>query len=196
MKPPLKKAKIPARKLNILIHRYLGYFFAGLTIIYCISGLAVNHIEDWNPNFIIEKNKVSIFPLKDPENLTNNELEKILESLKVKQKPKDDNIFYSEEEVIDVVLTEGEKITINTFENTAEHEKITKIPLLHAFNFLHLNNPKKIWTFYADFFALCLLIISFTGLFMKKGKEGFWGKGGLLLIAGLIPPLIFLFIYY
>jgi len=196
MNASLKKAKIPARKLNILFHRYLGYFFAGLTIIYCISGLAVNHIEDWNPNFIIKKNKVSIIPLKDRENLSNNELAKILAQLEVKQKPKEDNIFYSEEEIIEIVLAESEKITIDTTENTAEHEKISKIPLLHTFNFLHLNNPKKMWTFYADFFAFSLLLISITGLFMKKGKEGFWGKGGLLLVAGLIPPLIFLFIYY
>ena len=30
---------------------YLGYVAVGLTFIYALSGLAVNHIADWDPNF-------------------------------------------------------------------------------------------------------------------------------------------------
>lgn len=36
-------------------HRDIGYFIAGLTIIYSISGVAVNHIDDWNPSYTITK---------------------------------------------------------------------------------------------------------------------------------------------
>src|SRR5512144_790235 len=33
------------------IHRDLGYFCVGLTFVYALSGLAVNHIADWEPQF-------------------------------------------------------------------------------------------------------------------------------------------------
>ena len=48
------------RKLIIATHRDVGYFFAGLTVIYAISGVAVNHIDDWNPNYVIRREVVEI----------------------------------------------------------------------------------------------------------------------------------------
>ena len=41
-------------KFNRITHRDIGYLIAGLTIIYAISGIALNHKHDWNPNYIIE----------------------------------------------------------------------------------------------------------------------------------------------
>ncbi len=40
-------------KLNRILHRDLGYFFFGMTIIYAVSGIALNHRHQWNPNYII-----------------------------------------------------------------------------------------------------------------------------------------------
>jgi len=48
---------------NNIIHRDLGYLCCGLTIIYAISGVAVNHIHQWNPNYVIEKSIVQIDPV-------------------------------------------------------------------------------------------------------------------------------------
>ena len=33
------------------LHRDIGYLAVGLTFVYALSGLAVNHIADWDPNF-------------------------------------------------------------------------------------------------------------------------------------------------
>ena len=33
------------------LHRDAGYVAVGLTLVYALSGLAVNHIADWDPNF-------------------------------------------------------------------------------------------------------------------------------------------------
>ena len=41
-------------KLNRVTHRDIGYLIAGLTIIYAISGIALNHKNDWNPNYIFD----------------------------------------------------------------------------------------------------------------------------------------------
>ena len=52
--------KTKLRRLNVALHRDLGYFFSSLIVVYCISGVALNHIDDWNPDFIITKDSVSI----------------------------------------------------------------------------------------------------------------------------------------
>ncbi len=41
------------RKWNKAVHRDFGYFFFGMVIIYSLSGIAINHIKDWNPNYVI-----------------------------------------------------------------------------------------------------------------------------------------------
>lgn len=185
------------RKANILIHRYLSYYFFGLTAVYAISGFAVNHIEDWNPNYIINKKSVEISQLKDSENISDQELKDIFSKLDLKEKTyKTDNIFYPSENSIELVFSENEKLVIDSSKKTAMYEEIKKIPVLHAFNFLHLNEPKKFWTLYADVFAISLLIIAVTGMLMKKGKEGIAGKGGIIAVVGLLIPIIFLFMYY
>ena len=40
------------RRLSIALHRDVGYLAVALTIAYGISGLAVNHIADWEPSFV------------------------------------------------------------------------------------------------------------------------------------------------
>ena len=42
------------RKWSRILHRDIGYFFIGTTIIYGLSGIALNHMNDWNPNYKVE----------------------------------------------------------------------------------------------------------------------------------------------
>lgn len=184
------------RKLNILTHRYLSYYFFGLTAIYAISGVAVNHMEDWNPNYISNKKTVMISPVKNNDEISSSELKVILNQLQLNLDYKEDNIFYPSENSIELIFSESQKLNIDTSKNTAQYEEIKRRPVLHSFNFLHLNEPKKLWTIYADIYAVSLLIIAVTGMFMKKGKEGFIGKGGILAVMGMVIPIIFLFMYY
>lgn len=184
------------RKLNILTHRYLGYYFFALTIVYSISGLAVNHMESWNSNYIINKKQVSVAPLKKTDDITDQEIKEIFSKLEIDKPYNKDNVFYPSDSTIEIIISEGEKVSINTEENKTLFETIKKRPILHTFNFLHLNNPKKLWTWYADFYAFSLFLLAVTGMFMKKGKEGILGKGGILAIIGIVIPIICLFMYY
>ncbi len=45
------------------VHRDLGYFMTALVCIYSISGLAVNHIEDFNPNYAMDNREIDLGPL-------------------------------------------------------------------------------------------------------------------------------------
>ena len=48
------------RKWNRVLHRDLSYFFTGMTVIYALSGIALNHIQDWNPSYIIQTRKIQL----------------------------------------------------------------------------------------------------------------------------------------
>lgn len=193
---PARKKRRPWPFYNILIHRYLGYFFLGTTVVYAISGLAVNHIEDWNPNYTLEKRREVVLPLKDPEDLTPKEALAIFQKLKLDKPFVAKNVFYPDEDTIEVLFSEKEKIRIDTHTWQAEYEQTHRRPALHLFNYLHLNEPKKAWTFYADVYAIALLLLAITGMFMKSGKKGLWGETGLWTLAGMILPVVLVLMYY
>src|ERR1700754_98954 len=53
---PGARLQSPRRKATLrpwlrAFHRDIGYFAVGLTVVYATSGLAVNHLKDWDPNF-------------------------------------------------------------------------------------------------------------------------------------------------
>jgi hypothetical protein len=52
------------------------------------------------------------------------------------------------------------------------------------------------WIYYSDIFALSLITIAITGTFIiKAGKFSFKSRGWKLALAGLVFPLIFLFVF-
>lgn len=190
------KKKRPWRYYNILLHRYLGYLFLGTTVVYAISGLAVNHMEDWNPNYSQQRQTQTLAPLADPENLSPAEGAALYAAFGLSQPFNPDNVFYPDEHLIDILIASDEKIRINTQSWQAEHERTVRRPVLHLFNFLHLNNAKKAWTFYADLYAIALLLMALSGLLMKSGRKGVWGEAGLWTLVGMVVPLGLILLYY
>src|SRR5256885_15484666 len=47
------------------IHRDIGYLAVGFTVIYALSGIAMNHIDDWDPNFHATEITQKIAPIAD-----------------------------------------------------------------------------------------------------------------------------------
>ena len=48
------------RKWSRIIHRDLSFFFAGMVLIYAISGIVMNHRNTINPNFSITRKEYKI----------------------------------------------------------------------------------------------------------------------------------------
>ena len=179
------------RKWNNIIHRDLGYLCFGLTIIYVISGVAVNHIATWNSTYKISHETSSIeLPekLPGPQELVPLILTQLGEKglIKGSFQPAPDTLQ---------IFVENNTISANLKTGVVQQEKNVKRPFLFQANFLHLNHPKKFWTWFADLYAISLGLLAITGLFMLRGKNGLRGRGGWLVSAGLIIPIFFLWLY-
>ena len=180
------------RKWNIIIHRDLGYLCFGLTILYVISGVAVNHIHDWNPTYRIEKSTtivdLSSVDASDNMAVTAAVLGQLDEHGELK------NIYRQDSSTLKIFVVDN-NITIDLATGSVFEEKSNKRPLLYQANFLHLNHAKKLWTWFADLYAICLGALAFSGILILKGRKGLSGRGKWLVGIGFVVPIFFLLLY-
>ena len=181
------------RRAVRLFHRDIGYVAAALTIVYSISGIAVNHIDDWNPNYVVETDTIKISPIVDSVFSAEEAKTHIVSELNIVDSI--NSQFRTSPTEVDLFL-KGKTISANLRTGIVLIETIRKRSVFKKMNFLHLNTPKKLWTWIADIFAVALIILAITGLFMIKGKKGFKGRGKWLFVLGMLIPIFFLFIYY
>jgi hypothetical protein len=178
-------------KLNRVTHRDLGYLIAGLSIIYAVSGIALNHKYDWNPNYIIET-----LEFTSEVNFTRETLnkEKALEILKKVPGALEYKTYYFPAGNTLTIFVEGGSVRINIKSGQGTIERISKRPLFYQINFLHYN-PGRWWKYFSDIFCLALILVTITGLFIIKGRNGITRRGAILTAIGIVLPLLFLFIY-
>jgi hypothetical protein len=79
----------------------------------------------------------------------------------------------------------------NSANGHVDYEKHTKKAIVYWINRLHYNKVKG-WSPVADFFAVSLLFLAVSGLFLVKGKKGLAGSGKWFLLAGLLVPLLYI----
>jgi hypothetical protein len=178
------------RKINLVTHRDVGYFLSALIIMYCLSGITLNHIDDWNPDFIIVKKEISIADSLltaelTPEwvlNLSNQVGEN---TYKVYDIPSPDKVK---------IYYDNASLLIDRTGGTALYEKISRRPVFYHVNVLHRNSLKG-WKWVADIFGVLLILISITGMFILKGKNGLAGRGKWFVGAGFLLPLLALIIF-
>lgn len=183
------RAGVRWRGWNRVLHRTLGYLCAGLTIVYAVSGLAVNHIADWNPNYIIRNDTVTLAPGSAERATSPDFAAEVLSAFDLGGPVV--GMYRPEPGRLDVFL-DGGAIEVDLVAGEAVYESVRDRPVLRAFNALHLNEPKGVWTLAADLFAVALLLLALTGLFMVKGRKGVGGRGGWYVAAGVVLPLVYL----
>jgi len=174
------------RRLNIATHRDLGYFFSVLVIVYCLSGIALNHVDDWNPDFILTKQELTIPVNYQVTQIRDKELEAFSKMVgesrhKLVDSPTKDQlkIYYKDA-----------SLHLNFSTRKGLYEHISKRPIFYEVNAIHRNSLKG-WKWASDVFAVLLIVITLTGLFILKGKHGLWGRGKWLIAAGVAPVVIF-----
>jgi len=168
------------------IHRDLGYFCVGLTFVYALSGLAVNHIADWEPNFR-QINRELQLPLPLPG--TDEQVAQVAAHSLDLQTPIRET-YRTDEQTLQVVF---DRSTLRIDTRSGRVSEDTQEPrfFLRAANWLHLNRGKKAWTYIADAYAAGLLVLSLTGLWMFPGRKGLLGRAGLIAMAGVLVPALY-----
>lgn len=188
--PTEPRRRTPWRRWNNVAHRDLGYLCVGLTLVYVVSGVAVNHVDAWNPNYAIEQRSAPVgvpFPGQSTVAMVPDVLARLglPPDYRTTFRPDSARLrIYVEDGVVDVDLTAG----------VATVEIVKRRPVLFAANFLHLNHAKRLWTWMADIYAVALGLLAATGMFVLKGRTGITGRGAWLTVAGALIPVVFLWL--
>lgn len=177
------------RKWNRVIHRDLGYFFTGVTIIYAISGIALNHLDDWNPNYSVDYYEFTTEIPKTKKEVTEKMIFNLLEDLEEKENYK--KYYFPNEQKLKVFLEEG-NLVLDLNKGIGAVEKLKKRSFFYEANYLHYN-PQYWWTWYSDIYAGSLILIVISGLFIARGKNGITGRGAWFTAIGVLIPLLFLY---
>ncbi len=178
-------------KLNRILHRDLGYFFFGMTIIYAVSGIALNHRHQWNPNYIITGEEFTTDLQITPRQAGSEQALDILNELGIDA---DYRTHIVAGDNFRIFVQDG-SVSLDLATGKGNYEIVRKRPFFNQINFLHYNTPRKLWTWFSDIYGGGLVILAITGLFILRGKNGITGRGAWLTGAGILIPLIFLYFY-
>jgi len=159
-----------------VIHRYLGFFLAGVMAVYAISGLTLI-LRDSN---LLKKEKTITKQLK--RNIEPKKLGKLLDLRRLK-----------------IVKEEGDKIYFqNGFYNkntgVAEYKVKTLPFILRKMAHFHKAKSGDPLFFFNIFFGLSLLFFVVSAFWMYTPKTSIFRKGMLFTIGGIILTLALLFI--
>jgi hypothetical protein len=177
------------RKWSRILHRDIGYFFIGASIIYGLSGIALNHLHDWNPNYTVIVNDFETdLTLTKSRDLKSNIL-LLLDDIDNRDNYK--SHYYPETDFLKIFLKGGSSVVVNTGTGKGWAEFLKKRPVFYEVNFLHYN-PNSWWMWFSDIFAGALILLAITSIFMVRGNKGAWGRGGIYIALGIIIPILFL----
>ena len=173
------------------LHRDLGYFYIGLIVSFAFSGLMMNHRDSWHPEKYTTETKAIQVQLPEESGLNEDFAKDLGKKLGIEDKFRRQKIkkglftisFENHDVEIDVKTGKGEIVAYN------------KTPIISQSMGLH-KNTSNFWIYYSDIFALSLITIALTGTIMiKAGKFSFKERGWKLAVAGIIFPLLFLFLF-
>ena len=184
--PTQRRRKLNFRPWLRALHRDIGYFAVGLTIVYAISGLAVNHLKDWDPNFKqVSRTHQLALPLPSEDATA---AKSALQALGVQEAPRE--VYRASDTQLDIVFDQR-TFHVDTTNGVVHEEGQAARPLLRLANWLHLNRGKKAWTYIADSYAVFLLFLALSGLFMIPGRKGLLGRGALVALLGAAVPIAY-----
>ena len=179
------------RKTLRSLHRDVGYLAVGLTVAYAISGIAVDHIEDWNPNRTVNWVEVSLGPVAAEDSAA--VVATVVERLDLDPDEVRSHLMQGPT-ALQVFMTTGSEIKIDPSTGKGRMKVVADRPVLRQVNALHLNDLKGAWTWIADIFALALIFLAISGAIMLKGSQGFSGRGKWLVGIGVLIPVVALMV--
>lgn len=181
-------------KWSRILHKDISFFFAGMIMIYAISGLVMNHRNTINPYYDTKIEKFVINEIVPLQKGMANEssVKKVLSTLN--EESNYTHFYYPEPGKMKVFLKGGSSLFINTDNGNAVYEKVNKRIIIGNMAKLHYN-PQSWWTYFSDLFAVGLIIIVITGFTMLRGKQFLLSRASIEVLLGMVIPLCFLFFF-
>ena len=165
------------------VHRDIGYLAVGFTVIYAMSGIAMNPIDDWDPNFHATEITRKIAPIG--AELSDAEATRRIAEAAGATGAIDD--LYRAGDEVRLSYQNGTKLT--AIGDTLTVQRRRDRFFFRVADWLHATRGKPAWKFIADLYAGLLLYLAISGIFMIKGRLGLRWRGAALIALGLAAPL-------
>jgi len=182
---------VKIRKTLRILHRDLGYFIVGMTIVYALSGIILNHRHDFNPDYRIYTEELNV-QTGSPQDYTRAKIENVLETLPYDLVYK--KHYVNDEGLVKVFIESGE-LVIDPQKGAGVVRYLQRRPVIFEMNKLHKATLGTTWKWVSDIMAFILLFVAISGIFLLKGKRGFIRWGWWWMIAGFIVPLVFALLF-
>ena len=172
---------------NRQLHRDVAYFYVGLILAFSFSGIILNHRQSWYPTeYAYESEEVK---LNMPEgDLTEERVRELVAPFELE---------YQSHRVrgnsLRVDFAGNHILEVNTADGIGVLEARRTMPFLGHTIKLHKSTDTA-WIWYSDIFGVGMILIAITGMMIPMGKNGFNRRGWKLMLAGLVFPLLFLFV--
>lgn len=172
------------------LHRDLGYFYIGLIISFAASGVMMNHRDSWHPEKYTIETKAITVKLPSEDKINDAFADSLGKTLGI-----DDKIRRSKvDEGKFKISFEKHDVELDVKSGKGEIVSYIKTPLISQMMKLH-KNTSVWWIYYGDIFGISLIVIAVTGaLMIPAGKFNFKRRGWKLALAGIIFPLLVLFL--
>ena len=168
------------------LHRDLGYLFTGVTLLYAISGLLVNHADHFNADFDISTREVPFELPAERAAVTDEAVHAAIETIEDRGAYRGHD--FASDLRLKVYFDDGSLVHLMG-SGTAEYETVRRRELVLRLNRLHLH-PRGWWRVFADAFSIGLGFLAISGLMLLKGKAGFFGRGKWIAGFGLVVPIV------
>jgi uncharacterized protein len=171
------------------IHRDLAYLYVGLIISFAFSGIFMNHRDTWDPKkYTYEKRDFTTSPISEAL-VDKAYVTKLVEENGISDRLRRYNV---KDSTLRISFEKHDlTLDINTGKGEIEIYRIT--PVLGQMATLHKESSNW-WIYYSDVFGISLIVIAITGTMIQKGSKSFRKRGWKLAMAGLVFPLIVLFL--
>ena len=155
------------RRVNRAVHRDLGYLCAGLTVVYALTGVLLNHLPTGTRTGRLERVAARAAP-PPAERFAEADLARILAELgSARSQPGRSS---GTPTTLQIFFDAGRALSVDLPTGGVEGEIVRERRLLTFLDNLHLNRAGQAWTWLADPYAAALGLLALTGLFVLKGK--------------------------
>ena len=177
------------RKWSRWIHRDLSYFFAGILLVYCVSGVYMNHRDTVNVHHKVKRVACQECCMPSGMKMSREEAKSLVN--RYAEGKTYTQHYYPSEDRLKIFIKGSSSLELNQQSGEGFVEILSRRPIVSDMVKLHYN-PGRWWTWFSDAFAISMILVVITGFTMMKGRKGFLGRGGILMLIGILVPIFFL----